>query len=103
MLVIPGLRQYLDQYALPGPDGLVFVGPNGPLLRRSNFRRRIFLPVLARAGLPEIHFHDLRYAGNALICGCRKRCHLGRFAGERLRSGLRQVVDALVCTWLCVR
>jgi integrase len=57
-LVIPVLRQHLDRYAQPGHDGLVFTGPNGAPLRRSNFGRRVWLPALARAGLPEIHFHD---------------------------------------------
>ena len=54
----PVLRQHLDRYAQPGPDGLVFTGPHGARLRRSNFRRRVWLPALAAASLPKIHFHD---------------------------------------------
>ena len=63
---MPVLRDHLDQNAQPGNDGLVFTGPNGARLRRSNFRRRVWLPALAAADLPEIHFHDLRHTGNVL-------------------------------------
>ena len=35
-------------------------------LHHSNFRRRVWLPALTSAGLPAIHFHDLRHTGNTL-------------------------------------
>jgi Phage integrase family len=94
-LVIPGLRQHLGQYALPGPDGLVFVGLNGALLRRSNFRRRIFLPALARAGLPEIHFHDLRHTGNVLTAsaGASLRELMARMGHASARAALVYLHD----------
>jgi integrase len=38
-------------------------------LRHSNFYRRAWLPAVASAGLPGIHFHDLRHAGNTLTAG----------------------------------
>jgi integrase len=42
-------------------DGLVFTARNGAPLRRSNFRRRVWLPALEAVGLPrDGHFHDLR-------------------------------------------
>jgi integrase len=65
-MLVPTLRNHLDRYAQPGHDGLVFTGRHGALLRRSNFRRRVWLPALEEAGLPEIHFHDLRHTGNIL-------------------------------------
>jgi integrase len=68
-LVTPELRWHLACFAQPGPDGLVFVGPGGALLRRGNFRRRVWLPALKTAGLPDIHFHDLRHVGNQLTAG----------------------------------
>ena len=94
-LVIPGLRQHLDQYALPGTDGLVFAGPNGALLRRSNFRRRIFLPALARADLPEIHFHDLRHTGNVLTAsaGASLRELMARMGHASARAALVYLHD----------
>jgi hypothetical protein len=35
-------------------------------LRQSNFRRRVWPPALAVAGLYGVHFHDLRHTGNTL-------------------------------------
>jgi len=65
-LIVPSLRTHLDRYVQSSDDGLVFVSPRGTWLRRSNFRRRVWLPALTRAGLSEIHFHDLRQTGNIL-------------------------------------
>lgn len=94
-LIIPSLRQHLDQYALPGPDGLVFTGPNGALLRRSNFRRRIWLPALTRAGIPEIHFHDLRHTGNVLTAsaGASLRELMARMGHASARAALVYLHD----------
>jgi integrase len=44
-------------------QALVFTSPMGTPLRHSNFYRRVWLPAVAKAGLPGIHFHDLRHAG----------------------------------------
>lgn len=41
--------------------GLVFCSTVGTPLRRQNLARRSFRPLLKRAGLPEIRFHDLRH------------------------------------------
>ena len=54
--------------AVRGPgeaDSLVFVGPNGGRLRRSNFRN-IWIKALDEAGLPGLHLHDLRRTGNTM-------------------------------------
>ena len=53
-------------YARPGDDGLVFTSPAGGPLRHTNFRRRFWVPALTAAGLPTMHFHDLRHTGNML-------------------------------------
>lgn len=45
----------------------VFIGPDGELPRRANVRRRSFLPLLERAGLPHIRFHDLRHTAATLM------------------------------------
>jgi len=45
----------------------------------NNFRRRVWLPALRKAGLPVIHFHDLRHTGNELAAN----------AG----AGLRELMD----------
>jgi len=49
-------------------DGLVFCDTEGGPLRKSNLLRRSFLPLLKRAGLPLIRFHDLRHTAATLSC-----------------------------------
>jgi integrase len=41
--------------------GLVFPSPQGTAWRASNFHRRRWQPIREAAGLPELHFHDLRH------------------------------------------
>ena len=68
-VIMPDLAAHIVTYAQPGNDGLVFTSPEGGLLRRSNFIRRAWQPALRAAGLPLIHFHDLRHTGNQLAAG----------------------------------
>jgi integrase len=43
-------------------NGQVFVGPQGGTLLRGHFRQRVWLPALAKSGLPpRLRFHDLRH------------------------------------------
>lgn len=52
----------------PDPDALVFADGNGSYLRHSNFRCRIWLPPLAKAGLPgDVRIHDPRHTCAALL------------------------------------
>jgi integrase len=48
-------------------DGLVFTSKVGTLINPSNLRRRSFSPLLQRAGLPKIRFHDLRHTCATLL------------------------------------
>jgi integrase len=59
------LADHLERLA-SDDEALVFTSPMGTPLRHSNFYRRAWLPAVAKAGLPGIHFHDLRHAGNTL-------------------------------------
>jgi len=59
------VREHLDTYAEPGPEGLVFVGPKGGPLRRGNFSG-VWRSIVCQAGLEHLHFHDLRHTGNTL-------------------------------------
>lgn len=63
--LVPELRWHVERFAAPGERGLVFVGPKGAALRRSNFRS-IWNAACARAGMPGLHFHDLRHVGGTL-------------------------------------
>jgi integrase len=63
--IAPELRWHLERFVEPGADSLVFVGPKGGRLRRSNFRD-IWIIVRNEAGLPGLHLHDLRHTGNTM-------------------------------------
>jgi integrase len=64
----PFLADELRAHVAAFPDldaqrGLVFTSDDGTPLRRSNFRRRVWVPAVAVAGVPAgARFHDLRHA-----------------------------------------
>jgi integrase len=62
-LIIPSIRMHLDTFTGQDDDSAVFTSPTGLPLRHGNFRRRVWLSALKAAGLPAIHFHDLRHTG----------------------------------------
>ena len=63
--IIPALREHLAIFVGPEPTALVFAGPKGAPLRRSNFNRASGWRCAAEAaGLGDVHFHDLRHTGN---------------------------------------
>jgi integrase len=47
--------------------GLVFTSGVGTLINPSNLRRRSLAPLLQRAALPKIRFHDLRHTCATLL------------------------------------
>ena len=52
---------------LPYPGNLVFTDTKGGPIRKTNLLRRSFRPLLERAGLPRIRFHDLRHTSATLL------------------------------------
>jgi integrase len=74
-LAIAALQKHRErpaqQRAVVGADwvenDLVFPGVRGRPMEGSYFLRRNFAPMLKRAGLPEIRFHDLRHTAATLL------------------------------------
>ena len=78
--LLADVAEHLDDFTGAAPESLVFTGPKGAQLRRSNFTR-IWRAALEASGLGSIHFHDLRHTGNTLAAE----------AG----AGLRELMDRM--------
>jgi hypothetical protein len=65
---MPAVQEHVGRLGT-AEDGLLFTSPEGTPMRHGNFRNRVWLPALEAAGLPPIHFHDLRHTGNMLAAG----------------------------------
>jgi integrase len=67
--VIDALIDHRKKMVALGFAGVPFVFCNsvGGPLRRSHFHRNEFKPLLKRAGLPDIRFHDLRHTSATLL------------------------------------
>jgi integrase len=65
------LERQLEEIEQPGDayrdQGLVFTTEVGTLINPSNLRKRSFAPLLKRAELPQIRFHDLRHTCATLL------------------------------------
>jgi integrase len=64
--ILDAVSAHLETYADPGPDGLIFRGPRGGVLREANFVNDVWRPATRNFGLEHLHFHDLRHTGNTL-------------------------------------
>lgn len=64
--VVTHLAQYIEQCP-PGRDGFLLTGPDGGGLRRSNFRKRVWLPAVAATVGQPCTFHDLRHTHATLL------------------------------------
>ena len=82
------LSEHLDRLGPDDDQALVCTSPIA--LRHSNFYRRVWMPALAKAGLPGVHFHDLRHAGNALTAdaGASLRELMDRMGHSGTRAAL---------------
>jgi integrase len=107
-VVLADLRDHLDRFSEAGPDGLVFIGPNGGRLRRRNFLR-LWTKALTDAKVvdEDVHFHDLRHTGNALAAatGASTKELMARMGHSSVRAALiyqhasrsrdKQIADAI--------
>jgi integrase len=89
-LIVPRIQWHLGCYTDQDAEALVFTAPTGTPLRHSNFRRRFWLPALKAAGMPLIHFHDLRHTGNTLTAdaGANLRELMERMGHSTTRAAL---------------
>jgi integrase len=89
-VIVTVIRWHLACFAQQEDDGLVFTSPEGKPLRHTNFRRRVWLPALKAAGLPAIHFHDLRHTGKTLAAnaGASLRELMERMGHDSERAAL---------------
>ena len=85
----PELRWHMERFAEKGPRGLVFVGPKGGQLRRSNFRP-IWIKARLSVGLSDLHFHDLRHTGGTLTAttGASIKELMARLGHSSVRAAL---------------
>jgi integrase len=90
-LVVDSLDVHLARcWAEPGPDGLVFPASGGGPMRRSNFRRRVWTPALARVGLVGVPFHALRHVAGtqAAVAGATTKELMARMGHASPRAAL---------------
>lgn len=74
-MAVEALRKHragqLEERLAYGPlwtdTGLIFTRPGGEPLRGQHVTERMFKPILKRAGLPHIRFHDLRHTAATLL------------------------------------
>ena len=59
--VVAALQEHFTTYAESGAEGLVFPAPEGGFLRLENFRKRVWNPAVAKAGVAPLRVHDLRH------------------------------------------
>ena len=65
-IVVEALAEHLEEYAEPGPDGLVFTTPKGAYLLRSPFNRFVWRPAVQQVGPDGLRVHDLRHTAATL-------------------------------------
>ncbi|WP_329098609.1 tyrosine-type recombinase/integrase [Actinomadura citrea] len=89
--IIPELRRHLGNLTGPEPEALIFTGKRGGVLRRANFRRASkWGEAVAKLGVPELHFHDLRHTGNTFAAesGATLRDLMERMGHDSVRAAL---------------
>jgi len=84
------LSEHLARTGRRDPDDLVFTAPDGGPLRATNWRRRVWAPAIASAGLPGLTFHGLRHtaAGFMIALGAHPRVLQKRLGHASSRTSM---------------
>jgi len=88
---VAALRVHLAAFVDDIPGALIFTGEKGGVLRSSSFGSAVrWRATVARLGLPEFHFHDLRHTGNTLAAssGASTRELMHRMGHSTMRAAL---------------
>lgn len=107
------LATHLAERVGQKPDALVFTAPKGGPLLNTNFRRNVWLPAVAEAGLPEgLRIHDLRHTAAALLIsqGAHPKmiqAHLGHSSikvtldlyGHLYPDDMERLAEGMDATW----
>jgi integrase len=89
--IIPDLTLHLAIYVKAEPGALVFPSVMGGPIRRGNFNKLSAWPQsVAAIGMPGLHFHDLRHAGNqfAANSGAALRDLMARMGHDSERAAM---------------
>src|SRR5690625_1162840 len=89
--IIPEVDKHLGEYVDDGPNALVFSGPKGAPIRRSNFNPLVgWVELVKQLGVPGLHFHDLRHTGNTLAAssGASTRDLMARMGHQSVDAAL---------------
>jgi integrase len=73
------------------PSALVFTGDRGRAIRRTNFSQRVkWTATVRKIGVPGLHFHDLRHAGNVWAAQTKvsTRDLMARMGHDDMRAAL---------------
>src|SRR6266542_1952666 len=85
-VVVSALTEHLGRH----PGNLIFTAPDGGYIRRTNWRRRVWVPALAAAGLSGVRPHDLRHFGAAvaIAAGAHPRAIMERLGHSSISTTL---------------
>jgi integrase len=88
-IVLSDVVHHLKEFTKPGKTALLFAGSTGAPLRRSNFQEH-WRKATTAAGVPHLHFHDLRHTGNtwAAESGATLRDLMDRMGHSTTRAAL---------------
>ncbi|MGI8881243.1 MAG: tyrosine-type recombinase/integrase [Jatrophihabitans sp.] len=86
------LAEHIEEYVAHEADALIFTGPTGRPMRRSNFNKSSrWKAAAAGVGVPLLHFHDLRHTGNTFAAstpGASTRDLMERMGHDSMQAAL---------------